>query len=63
MFSILSNLAKAAVAVAVTPVTLAVDIVSLPGTAYGDGEPFEHTAKALGQASKAFDAAVDLEEK
>lgn len=47
------NLLKAAVAVVVTPVALAVDIVTLPATAEKRGVgPFDRTAKCLNSAGK-----------
>lgn len=58
MFSFLSNVAKAATAIVVTPVATAVDIVKLPVTALDDRDPFENTNKRLNQAGKAIDAAL-----
>lgn len=62
MLSIFSNLAKTAVAVAVAPVSLVADILTLPASAYDPYRgPFDRTAKTLRQASDALDAAVKLE--
>lgn len=59
MFSFLSNVAKAATAIVVTPVATAVDIVKLPATIVDPRrDPFENTNKRLQQAGRAVDAAV-----
>lgn len=59
MFGTLTNLTKAAVAVAVSPVALAVDIVTLPASAESVNRgAFDRTAKCFKQAGKALDAAV-----
>jgi len=62
MFSMLTNLTKAAVAVAVAPVALVVDIVTLPDSAssYNKG-PFDRTAKVLGAAGDAVSKAIKPE--
>lgn len=59
MFSLLSNIAKATVAVAVAPVALAVDIVTLPASAddFNRGA-FDRTEKMLDAAGKAITDAV-----
>lgn len=61
MFSMLTNLTKAAVAVVATPVAVAVDVVKLPVTAFENKDPFEHTRKKIDQASDAFDRSVGKE--
>lgn len=58
MLSILTNLTKAVVAVAVTPASVVVDVVKLPATAYDGRHPFDSTKRRLQQASEAMDAAV-----
>jgi len=48
MFGLIGNLAKAAVAVALTPVALAVDIVTIPASAErGEDHPFQRTGNLL----------------
>jgi hypothetical protein len=60
MFRILGNLTKAAVAVALTPIALVVDIVTLPASAYrGDVHPFGHTVDLLNEAGKSANKAID----
>jgi hypothetical protein len=62
MFSILTNLTKAAVAVVVSPVALVVDVVDvvrLPATAYYDRNPFENTSKVLSSAGKSVMKAIE----
>ena len=60
MFGILSNLTKAAVAVALMPVAIAVDIVTLPASAErGDDHPFQRTGDLLNAAGKNISKAVD----
>lgn len=59
MFKLLSNLAKAAVAVAVTPVAAAVDFVTLPDSACDPSRGmFDRTTRKLQQAADALDEAV-----
>lgn len=50
LFSTLTNVAKAGIAVAVSPVAVVADILTLPSSAY-DNRP------AFGRAGKLFDAA------
>lgn len=59
MFSVLTNLAKAAAAVAVAPVAVVVDVVTLPASAndWNKG-PFDRTAKVLGAAGDAVSKAI-----
>ena len=52
MFGILGNLTKAAVAVALSPVALAVDVVTLPASADNGDSPFKRTEKLLGAAGE-----------
>lgn len=60
MFGVLTNLAKAAVAVAATPVALAADIVTLPASASSiHGGPFDRTASMLTAAGECVKEAVD----
>ncbi len=62
MFKMLSNLAKAAVSVAVTPVTAAVDILTIPDSACDPHKGvFDRTAKKFQQAADAIDEAVKPE--
>ena len=62
MFSMLSNLTKAAVAVTLSPVALAVDIVTLPDSASSfDRGPFDRTANLLGTAGECVKRAVKPE--
>lgn len=58
MFSLLTNLTKAVVAVAVSPVALVVDVVKLPVTAFDDKSPFENTEKVLSLAGKSVIKAI-----
>lgn len=55
-----ANLLKAAVAVAVTPVTLVADLVTLPSSAYNNRGPFDRTARKLEQSGAALDAALQV---
>lgn len=54
----LESLTKAAVSVAVTPVTAVVDAVMIPVDATEDGEVFQRTINTLNNASKNFNEAV-----
>lgn len=58
MFDLLTNTIKAAVAVAVSPVDMVVDVVTLPSTALEGKHAFGRTAKRFQQAAEAIDAAV-----
>ena len=59
MFGILQNLTKAVVEVALTPVALVVDVVTLPASAErGDDHPFGRTAKLLNSAGKNIEKSV-----
>lgn len=59
MFGLLSGLTKAAVSVALTPVALVVDVVTLPASAedYRKG-PFDNTAALLKNAGKQVGEAI-----
>ena len=57
MFEMLGNLAKAAVAVAVTPVAAAADILTLGGEFTDRRESY--TGEKLRQAAKALNKAID----
>jgi hypothetical protein len=60
MFGILGNLTKAAVAMALTPVALVVDLVTLPASANrGDDHPFGRTGELLNAAGKNVSKAID----
>ena len=59
MFNMLSNLAKATVAVVVTPVAVVADLVTLPASADDGTHPFGYTKGLISQAGKAFDRAVE----
>lgn len=63
MFSMLKNLTKAAVAVAVTPIDAALDLATaIPRAADRPSEDlFAGTQKRLAQAGKALDAALSPE--
>lgn len=58
MFGMLESLTKAAVSVAVTPITLAVDAVMIPVDATEDGEVFQRTKGKLNTAAVNFNDAV-----
>lgn len=60
MFKMLTNLTKAVVAVAVTPITVAADIVMLPVDAEKINKPaFSRTGDMLKAAKKNLDEAVE----
>ena len=60
MFGMLENLTKAAVAVALTPVALAVDIVTLPSSACDIHKgPFDKTGDLLKAAGENIYKAVE----
>jgi hypothetical protein len=60
MFGILRNLTKAAVAVALTPVALVVDILTLFASAdHEDDHPFGRTGDLLNAAGKSVNKAID----
>lgn len=61
MFGMLTNLTKAALAVAVSPVALAVDIVTLPASAGSNNGPFDRTTAVLGAAGDAVTKAIKPE--
>lgn len=63
MFKLLTNLTKATVAVAVSPIAVVADIVAIPVTACDPryGHPFNLTDKCLKQAGEAFSEAVKPE--
>ena len=50
MFGMLTSLAKAATVVITAPVSLVVDVVKLPATAFEDKNPFTNTSDALNTA-------------
>jgi hypothetical protein len=57
-FNILSNLTQAVVAVAVAPVALVVDVVTLPVSVLDDKEAFKRTEEALTNVSDSLAKAV-----
>lgn len=61
MFGILENLVKATVAVAVTPIAIAVDTVMLIPDSEDSSKPtpFSRTGKLLSSAGKNLESAVD----
>lgn len=62
MFESISNLAKAAVSVALTPVAFAVDIAKLPASALDPHKhPFEETKGMLSNAGDCVKEAVKPE--
>jgi hypothetical protein len=64
MFNMLTNLTKAAVAVAVTPVAVVADLVTLPASSCDlNRGAFDKTASVLNAAKAAFTVAVEPEEK
>ena len=58
MFNLITNLAKAAVAVAATPIALVADVLTLPASATNNDDPFGLTEATVKAAKDAFDAAV-----
>lgn len=59
MFKTLTNLAKASVAVAVTPLAIIADVVTLPASAESNNRgPFDNTASTIKLAKDAFKLAV-----
>jgi len=60
LFDALTNVTKAVVAVAVSPMALAVDIVTLPASAddFNKG-PFDRTGKLLSTAGECISKAVE----
>lgn len=63
MFGMLESLTKAAVSIAVTPVTTIVDTVMIPVDASEDGEVFQRTKNALNNTAKNFEDAVKSNSK
>ncbi|UXC37178.1 hypothetical protein [Cupriavidus gilardii] len=59
MFQAIGNAIKAVAAVAVAPVDVVVDVITLPvSSSYGES-PFKRTERRLDQASRASDAALE----
>lgn len=59
MFNLLTNLVKAAVAVAASPVAATVDLVTLPASSLDPQRgPFDRTADLLKTAGECIDEAV-----
>lgn len=63
LFDALTNVAKAGIAVAVSPVALVADVVTLPASAEAGGEPFGRTRGILSAAGECITAAVKPEGK
>lgn len=61
MFSMLSNLTKAAVSVVVTPASVVADVLTLPASAYANRPPFERTEALLKNAGRCVSEAVKPE--
>lgn len=61
LFSSLTNVVKAGIAVTVSPVALVADIVTLPGSAVDNKPPFARTAKMLNAAGECISQAVKSE--
>lgn len=58
MLRLFTNVAKAAVAVAVTPATVVADVLTLPASAYYDKRPFGKTVLMMKRAAECMDAAT-----
>jgi hypothetical protein len=59
IFNTLTNVVKAGVAVAVSPIALAADIVTLPGSACDpNAGPFDRTGKMLNAAGRCITEAI-----
>lgn len=59
MFNTLTNFTKAALAVAVAPVAVVADVLTLPASSMDPHRgPFDRTANVLEQAGRALDAAL-----
>ena len=59
MLSLLTNLTKATVALAATPITVVADVLTLPASSYNPHRgPFDKTAALVSASAKAFKAAV-----
>lgn len=61
MLKTFTNLTKAVIAVASSPAALAVDIFSLPKTAYNNEPPFQNTQKMFKAAGESFEEAIKAE--
>jgi hypothetical protein len=59
--NLFKNLLGATVAIVATPVALVGDIVSLPGTAYDNEDPFKWTRAMLTGAGACIDEAIKPE--
>jgi len=58
MFDMITSIAKAAVGVVVAPVSLMVDVVTLPDSALDGKGPFDRTEKTLKSVVQNLDDAV-----
>ena len=62
MIKILKNTSKAAIAIAVTPLSLIADVLTMPASAYrGDEHPFKRTTKLLNIAGNLINESVQGE--
>lgn len=61
MFGMLSNLTKAVVSVAVTPITATVDILMIPVDAESNNDAFHRTTGVIKNAGDCFNEAVKPE--
>jgi hypothetical protein len=63
ILSALTNVAKAGIAVAVSPVTLIADVVTLPASAHDNKDPFHRTGRMFSAAAKCINEAVTPEKE
>jgi len=62
MFGILSSLTKATIGVALTPVAILADVVTLPASAEDPyAGPFDKTAKLFDNIAENFNKALEVE--
>ena len=61
MFKMFENLTKAAVSVALTPVTLVVDTIMIPADSVGNRDAYSRTGALLKNAGKCAQEAVKPE--
>ena len=59
--SMIGNLMKAGISIAVTPVAVLVDIATLPASAYNDEEPFKRTGQQIKNAGRCLNEATKPE--
>lgn len=58
MFDFLTNMTKAAVAAAITPIAVIQDAMTIPSAAYNDADIWTETEKRLNQISDNIDKAL-----